>query len=460
MAYIERCVRGYGVCYVIRTNITNYYTKQKIRKCKTWRVPKGMNAKDAQKEVKRIAVDYEKEIEELIYIGFDISKITIRDFSVKYLEFIKDNYSISHYIRSKELLKYMNSEIGNLCINSINPLIVQNYFDKIDKQKRVINHIVPKPRFKEILYCKYHYSVLINEYKIQHYTLLKAFKGLNVSEKWARTLCERTNIPFEELFVIKKEIGDYSFRTKHQKKIILRQLLAFAKKRRVVKENYALSSYVFYTRNKEKQNIKIMNKQEALEFYDELMRWPKLKVKVALLLFLLTGIRRAEATGLKWSDIDIQKRRIIIRRNVLCLSGYGIVEKETKTTGSTRTITISEQLCELLIEYKKKQNNKKNNGNWLFIRKDGNVIGPDTFLIWLRKVLKSAGLPNYTLHSLRHTNITLQLLNGVPITVVSARAGHSSPSTTFNFYSHYLVGEDGVAVETLDSIFKQTKSDK
>ena len=63
------------------------------------------------------------------------------------------------------------------------------------------------------------------------------------------------------------------------------------------------------------------------------------------------------------------------------------------------------------------------------------------------------GLPHYTLHSLRHTNIALQIAAGVPIVTVSKRAGHARTSTTTDIYAYALESSDQVAAEKIEDIF-------
>ena len=57
-----------------------------------------------------------------------------------------------------------------------------------------------------------------------------------------------------------------------------------------------------------------------------------------------------------------------------------------------------------------------------------------------------------TLHSLRHTNITLQLIAGVDLKTVSSRAGHARASTTTDIYSHFIRNSDCHASKILDDI--------
>jgi integrase len=67
----------------------------------------------------------------------------------------------------------------------------------------------------------------------------------------------------------------------------------------------------------------------------------------------------------------------------------------------------------------------------------------DTFV----KEVAAAGLKPITFHGLRHTHITLLLKSGVPVHVVSARAGHAKASITLDTYSHLLGGEDDHAAD-------------
>ena len=68
-------------------------------------------------------------------------------------------------------------------------------------------------------------------------------------------------------------------------------------------------------------------------------------------------------------------------------------------------------------------------------------------------------LPPITLHSLRHTNATLQLAAGVPITTVAKRLGHSNAATTGRIYAHAIKSADDNAAEKLDDIFSPKKKD-
>ena len=62
-----------------------------------------------------------------------------------------------------------------------------------------------------------------------------------------------------------------------------------------------------------------------------------LKYEVYFKLILATGMRRGEACGLRWSDIDWRQRALHIRRNVVKLSGQPILVKEPKNRAGEST---------------------------------------------------------------------------------------------------------------------------
>lgn len=96
--------------------------------------------------------------------------------------------------------------------------------------------------------------------------------------------------------------------------------------------------------------------------------------------------------------------------------------------------------------------------DYLFTQEDGRRLYPSTFTGWLNQMLREANIDHYSLHSLRHTNITLQIAAGVPIVTVSARAGHARTSTTSDVYAYALRSTDKLAADKLGSIFSDEKT--
>ena len=85
---------------------------------------------------------------------------------------------------------------------------------------------------------------------------------------------------------------------------------------------------------------------------------------------------------------------------------------------------------------------------------EGKPLHPDTLSDRFSEFIKAHRdvLPYVSIHSLRHTNATLQIAAGVPITTVSKRLGHSNAATTGRIYAHAIRSADEAAAEAIDDI--------
>jgi integrase len=158
-----------------------------------------------------------------------------------------------------------------------------------------------------------------------------------------------------------------------------------------------------------------------------------------------TGMRRAEACGLRWSDVVLAAGRITVERSHLALPGI-VGDRPTKTR-SARTITLDAGTTEAL------------RSGWLAARQLARFAGidddtrraeylfsfdadgatawrGDTVTARWTRTRRAAGVEGVRLHDLRHWQAT-QLLNaGVPVPTVAARLGHADGTTTMRIYAH------------------------
>ena len=166
-------------------------------------------------------------------------------------------------------------------------------------------------------------------------------------------------------------------------------------------------------------------------------------------LLLVTGLRRGEVVGLRWSDVDLVEAKISVTQTKV-MAGNLCVTTTPKSRAGTRTLAIDPGTVTALAVLKNQQEaTAKALGRALtdlvVTADDGRPVQPK----WLYERFKSAqrgsGLPYISLHQARHTAVTWQLSEGTPLHIVSGRTGHSQSSTTSNIYAHFLPQHDSQA---------------
>ncbi len=214
------------------------------------------------------------------------------------------------------------------------------------------------------------------------------------------------------------------------------------------------------------KEARYLDEEEAGRLLEALEGEPT-QYRVIVLLLLHMGLRRGELCGLEWEDIDLQREIVTVRRSSLYLPEKGIFDDETKNDSSIRNISIAGPGAELLREYRAWQNEErlKIGDQWqdhdrLFTQWNGKPIHPDTITGWFHKFVENKGLPPISIHSLRHTNATLQIAAGIPIPTVADRLGHARPYITMTTYAHAIRSANEAAAEALGKMLKHTNGKK
>ena len=210
------------------------------------------------------------------------------------------------------------------------------------------------------------------------------------------------------------------------------------------------------------KEMEYLNESEIRKMI-ELLNEEPIQYKTMINLLIFTGIRRGELCGLEWKDIDFDTKTMQVVRSSQYIGHGKVVAKEPKTRSGRRKFVLSDTICKLLKSYRKWQveNIIRLGDQWvdtdrLFTTWNGKPIHPDTVTSWFAKFLKKNELRKVTLHSLRHTNATLMIAEGVDVCTVSKRLGHANTSTTLNIYAHALKSRDAEAAEKLDNIFSNS----
>jgi integrase len=182
---------------------------------------------------------------------------------------------------------------------------------------------------------------------------------------------------------------------------------------------------------------------------------------VPAMLALWCGLRRGEVLALRWRDVDLDARRLTVNRSLEQI-GREIAFKEPKRD-RRRLVFMPAAVVEQLRVHRAAQAALRlrvglgRDDEALVVSKpDGNPVRPRTLTIeFARLIRRVKDVPCVRFHDLRHGFVTLQLQLGVPVKVVSERAGHSSAAFTLDVYGHVLEEMQTDAAERLDAAIRR-----
>jgi integrase len=159
-------------------------------------------------------------------------------------------------------------------------------------------------------------------------------------------------------------------------------------------------------------------------------------------LLLIGGLRRGEAVGLRWADVDLEAGEIKVVQQIVLVAGQSHVGPPKSATG-VRTISLDQQTVELLRRHHLQEllrypatGSSMPVEQLVFTTPGGSGLNPAYVSRHFAQLIINAGLPQIRLHDLRHTSASLGLASGESLLEVSRRLGHSSITITADRYAH------------------------
>lgn len=220
-----------------------------------------------------------------------------------------------------------------------------------------------------------------------------------------------------------------------------------------------------------------LSQEQAIQLARDLKESERTGRIVAVWLALATGVRRGEALGLTWNDVNLGTGRIYIDKQ---LDKTGAL-RDPKSAKSKRNLAIDEGTVIFLKEWKRLQSREFFDGGDVpettpvCTNETGAFISPAAFDKWRRvffvehglgtfdkeeiwydkkgvKRYRRTGYHGFNLHELRHTQATLLIGSGADIKTVQNRLGHSSAGLTMNIYAHAIEQNDRNAADSIGGL--------
>lgn len=238
---------------------------------------------------------------------------------------------------------------------------------------------------------------------------------------------------------IMNKMGDEGYKTStiYQAKITLYNMLDYALQNDIILKN-PCNKMVKYNVGKPSDKKKALTLEQQSRFCNAIIGT---SYEYQYRFLLQTGLRTGEMVGLKWSDIDFDKRILTVERTMEYRHSTGEWRIGTpKSKSGHRTIPLTEEAILIL----KKQRMKNNSfsliqmkwTDFIFLCKKGTPIKNSTYDTTLFKICDKAGLPRFSMHVLRHTFSTRCIEAGMTPKTLQTILGHSNISITMNLYVH------------------------
>ena len=215
----------------------------------------------------------------------------------------------------------------------------------------------------------------------------------------------------------------------------------------------------------------IYTQAEMQQIFELLFQEPQKNLHFILYftLAVFTGFRRGELLGLEFRDIDFERQIVKINRTSNYTRDKGIFTDSPKTKSSYRTLRLSPELMNFLLQYKvhREEYVKSVGRSWvakieglegklvdndrLFTQWDGLPMHPNAPALFFGRFCKRHGLKYLNLHSCRHYTASALINARLDVKTVQNYLGHSAATTTLGIYCHEFQTAEAAAMEAIGS---------
>jgi len=196
---------------------------------------------------------------------------------------------------------------------------------------------------------------------------------------------------------------------------------------------------------------------ETLTFLAAARRDP---LYAAFVLAITMGLRRGEIVGLRWSDVDLDKRVLYVRQQTQRRRGQ-LYDDDPK--GRRRRAVPLPAMCIAPLRWhrmrqaalRERMGDKWETSGHVFTTRTGRPVEPRNVYRSFTRVAEKAGLRVIRLHDARHGCATLLTAAGVAPRVVMEILGHSQISITMDVYTHVVQDTQREAISHMDRLLRR-----
>ncbi len=429
----------------------------RIRTRMNYTPDRGLSEKQADKAAQKQAFQFEQQIDS----GYALDdNRTFAEYAEYVLELkLRNGMKRSTYERYLTMLPDIKREIGHLHLRDIRPMHLNNFYNRLMqpgfrklKPKAVLTKdLVPLMKERRLSRIKIAQEVGVGATTIgvlvRHDAILK-----ETAEKVAALFGMRYSDLFRTLDEVSEPLSSKTVLEYHR---LIGSVLTQAEKEMIVPYNAARKASP--PKSQQKQ-VNYFQPAQVCEILNALENEP-IQWQVLTHMLMITGARRGEIAGLKWSKIDFDRCTVKVDSALLQSSTVGIYETSTKT-GNTRYIPLPQETIDLLERFRAEQDDMRRamgdrwqESDYVFTREDGSPVRPDCITQWLNKFSRRHGLPHINPHAFRHTAASVLISKGSDIVTVSKMLGHAKVSTTEDIYSHVIEESKQLASNLLADVF-------
>ena len=183
-------------------------------------------------------------------------------------------------------------------------------------------------------------------------------------------------------------------------------------------------------------------------------------------LLFATGLRRGEALGLRWRDVDVVFSRLTVRETRIVVDGK-VITSDPKSKAGNRTIHFDADTGIALASLRNALDDHfvragapaTGDDDYVATRFDGVPVHPLSFTRRFHRHTDRAGLRRIRLHDTRASHVQASVAGGVDIVTVSHRVGHSRTSTTLDLYGRILPSHDLNAATSVGDLLSAATRD-